>query len=178
MFDVILILIVGALFGIFTGLTPGIHVNTVAAGLLAFSVFLLNYFSPIEISIFILVVAVVHSFVDFIPSIYLGAPDAETALGVLPGHQLLLTGKGYEAIALTVFGGVFGFLFVLLLSPILFFFLESFYSFIEQYIAFILIAISLLLIFRDKKPIWALVLFLLSGILGFLVLRGGFGNSS
>jgi len=174
MLDFVFVLFVGALVGVFTGLMPGIHINTIAAGLLATSVFLLNYFSPFEISIFILVVAIVHSFVDFIPSIYLGAPEPETALSILPGHQLLMKGQGYEAVALTVFGGIFGFLFVLGLSPLLFFFLNAFYFFVEQYMAFILIIISLLLILRDPKIFWAATIFLLSGALGFMVLRAGF----
>lgn len=174
MIDILFVLVLGIVFGIITGLTPGIHVNTVATGVLMLSPFLLTYFSPLMLSIFIVVVAIVHSFVDFIPSIYLGAPEAETTLSILPGHQLLLEGRGYLAIALTVFGGVFGFLLVLGFSPLLFLFLKQFYSLIEPYIAYILITISLLLILRDPNKFWAAIVFLLSGALGFMTLRAGF----
>ena len=82
--SITMVLILGCFAGIITGLLPGIHTNTVAALVLASLSVLLHYFSPLSLGIFLTSMVVVHSFVDFIPTIFLGAPEAETALGVLP----------------------------------------------------------------------------------------------
>ena len=50
----------------------------------------------------------VHSFVDSIPSVFLGAPDEDTVLSVLPGHRLLLSGKGLDAVACAAQGSLAG----------------------------------------------------------------------
>ena len=47
--DIIFALLLGCLAGIFTGLAPGIHVNTVAAGVLASLGVLTAYFSPLAL---------------------------------------------------------------------------------------------------------------------------------
>ena len=63
----------------------------------------------IIISALIIGCLVTHTFLDIIPSVFLGAPDTDTALSVLPGHKLMLAGRGYEAIkcsALGSFGSV------------------------------------------------------------------------
>lgn len=97
--------LVGCALGIITGLIPGLHVNNVAILLIAISPTLLQHgISPVCIAIIIIANAVAHTFLDFIPSIFLGAPEAETALAVLPGHRLLLEGRGIEAIRLSALG--------------------------------------------------------------------------
>ncbi len=48
--------------------------------------------------------AITHTFLDFIPSVFLGAPDDDTALSVLPGHRMVLAGRGYEAVKCSVIG--------------------------------------------------------------------------
>jgi TctA family transporter len=49
---------------------------------------------------------VTHTFLDFIPSVFLGAPEGDTALSVLPGHRMLLKGLGYDAVKLSAFGSL------------------------------------------------------------------------
>ena len=58
--------------------------------------------------------AITHTFKNFIPSIFLGCPDTDTELSILPGHELLKKGHGYEAILLTTYGGLAA-IFILLL---------------------------------------------------------------
>ena len=48
--------------------------------------------------------AITHTFIDFIPSIFLGAPDEDSVLSILPGHKLLLKGYAYTGIILTLYG--------------------------------------------------------------------------
>jgi putative membrane protein len=52
----------------------------------------------------IVATSMAHTFLDFIPSTFLGAPEAETALSVLPAHGMLLEGNGYRAVFLSAVG--------------------------------------------------------------------------
>ncbi|MEE9601289.1 MAG: tripartite tricarboxylate transporter permease [Thermoplasmata archaeon] len=125
---VILFSLLGTAAGVATGLTPGLHVNTVAAMVLAFQGALLAmataifaWASPSPNDLLLIVAALVignvisHTFLDYIPSIFLGAPEAETALSVLPGHRMLLRGRGLEAIRLSAKGSMSAVLLSLLL---------------------------------------------------------------
>ena len=60
---------------------------------------------------------------------------------------------------------------VILLLPLLILIVPKVYSTISNYIAFILIFISVYLILRDKLKFWAFSIFMLSGILGILTLN-------
>ena len=102
--EILIALILGIMIGTITGLIPGIHINLVAVFLLAISTSLLLFFPPIALVIFIIALSIAHIFIDFIPTIFLGAPDEDTALSILPGHELLLQGSGYEAVILSVLG--------------------------------------------------------------------------
>jgi len=93
---------IGFFLGIISGLTPGIHVNNFALVLLALTPLFLDIgFEPFYIAVMILSNSVTQTFVDIIPSIFLGAPEADTALAVLPGHRLLMEGRGSEAVRLS-----------------------------------------------------------------------------
>lgn len=109
----------GVVAGTGTGLAPGLHVNNVALVLLAsreaFEYAILSVFpvaaAPELIAIessFIMGTVIGHGFLDFIPSVYLGAPEEETALSVLPGHRMLLAGNAHIAIRLASIGALAG----------------------------------------------------------------------
>ena len=115
--------------------------------------------------------AITHIFLDFLPSIFLGAPEESTALSVLPGHSMLLEGKGYEAIRLTTFGSYYGLLIMVAITPLFLIFLQPLYSFIQNYIAYILIAASIFLILKEKQKFLAFFVFALSGVLGIITLN-------
>ncbi len=172
MFSQIMIAIVlGILIGIVTGLVPGIHINLVSVMVLSASVFLAPYFSLLALACFIISMSVTHSFLDPIPSIFLGAPDPSQALGVLPGHRFLIKGEGYNALKLTVIGSLGGMGLSILLFPLFMLLVEHCYQFISEYIGFILLAVVIFMILRDRHKLWALFVFLLSGILGFIVMN-------
>ena len=88
--EVFISIIIGTLLGVITGLIPGIHINLIAVLALTSFPILSNYFSTISIIIVLISMAVAHTFLDFIPSVYLGAPNPDTALSILPAHRLLL----------------------------------------------------------------------------------------
>ena len=104
--EILIAICVGILAGTITGLLPGIHINLVGAILVGLTVTVFAGIPPIYLIIFIASMAIAHTFIDFIPSIFLGCPDTDTQLSVLPGHEMLKEGKGYEAVRLTSIGGI------------------------------------------------------------------------
>jgi len=166
-FIIVLYVFLGILFGIITGLTPGLHPNTIAAIAVGFS------FNPFLISVVIISAAITHTFLDFIPSIFLGAPDPGTAMSVLPGHELMMKGRGYEAIKLTVVGGIVSLIITIIILPGLILFIKNFYDIIRTSIPWLLIIISSYMFLKDKK-IWGIVVFTLAGVFGYIVLRNNF----
>jgi len=139
-----------------------------------------------------------HTFLDFIPSTFLGAPEAETALSVLPAHGMLLEGRGYTAVYLSAVGS-FGAVVVgaVLLVPYRMVINEpvGLYSLMKEYIVYIIMAVAILMLASEtasipyrkvngpEGPRWmegplsrtfgvgmATFQFLMAGILGLLVL--------
>lgn len=171
MLEILAVILLGIVAGSITGLIPGLHINLVALMLLVFSPFFLNYFSPLALAIFIIAMSITHTFVDFVPSIFLGAPDDDTALSVLPGHKFLLNGEGYGAVKLTLIGSFFALFIIFLFTPIFILVLPKIYPIMQNYMAFILIGISSFLVLREREKFWTLFLFMLSGILGIATLN-------
>jgi putative membrane protein len=202
--DLLLVLLfcfLGVITGIATGLLPGLHVNNIALILLSLSGtiigsfgFLLDFgiseqFILLLIAVYIIATSISHTFHDTIPTTFLGAPEADTALSVLPAHSLLLEGKGYEAVSLSALGSYGAIIFCfLLLFPIRFIIGDPlfFYSTLREIMVWVLIAISLLMIATEKGRIddfgqrgklpsiigilFAFCVFLLSGIFGIIIL--------
>ena len=169
--QIILALLLGLTAGAFTGLVPGIHINLVGVILVSLSVSAFADVNSVYFTVFIVAMAITHTFVDFIPSIFLGAPEDGTELSVLPGHEMLKKGFGYEAIMLTNYGSIIAVFIVLLAAIPSVFFLPKIYGLIERIIPYILILVSLFMIFSEKKKISAFLVFVLCGILGLIVLN-------
>jgi putative membrane protein len=169
--QIIVAILLGVTAGTFTGLIPGIHINLISTMLLAMSVSLLEITTPFILAIFILSMSVTHTFLDAIPSIFLGAPDSAQALGVLPGHRFLLKGKGLFALKLTVIGSYGATLLSILFFPLFLWVVKYLYPIVDPYIKYFIVLVVLFMIFRDRKKLWATVVFITSGALGFLVLN-------
>jgi putative membrane protein len=159
----------GVAFGIITGLAPGIHVNLVAAALLSLSPILLEHLSPLSLGVFIMALAVTHSYHDTIPSVYLGAPENENSLSVLPGQKMLLQGHGYQAVKITILGTYSGMLLSFLLIPLFLAAAGSISPVIKPYLPYMLIFFVVLMIMRESDKFWSALLFLLSGTMGLIV---------
>ena len=165
-------LLLGILTGTFTGLIPGIHINLIAVILLTVSSILLSITSPLTLIIFITAMAITHTFIDYIPSIFLGAPDEDSFLSVLPGHQLLLKGHAYAGVILTIYGSATALLIIILFTPIFIYLLPIVYPYVLRIMPIILILVSGYLVFNEKnKRLWALTIFLLAGFLGIASLN-------
>ncbi|NCN87035.1 hypothetical protein GW932_04315 [archaeon] len=165
--QIILFLLIGVFAGTLTGLIPGIHINLIGAILISLTASI--YINPIYSITFVTSMAITHTFVDFIPSIFLGCSDTDTELSILPGHELLKDKRGYEAINLANKGSLIAiFLTIILIVPS-FLFLEKSYSLIQNFIPYLLILISLILIFTEKKKFLGFFVLIFTGLLGFSV---------
>lgn len=166
MLDYLMILGSGVALGVLTGLIPGIHPNTVI-----FTTLPLYFSYDIGLTSYMSLVAglsVSHTFHDFLPAIFLGAPEADSALSALPGGRMAARGRGIEAFRLTVVGGVFSVTAAILVSPFLLIVLPGIYSFLEPYMAYLLAFFLSYLVFRSSRLRNSLVVAVLSGALGTL----------
>ncbi|MEK6860939.1 MAG: tripartite tricarboxylate transporter permease [Nanoarchaeota archaeon] len=166
----IIVVFIGLFLGITSSLIPSLHINLISS--LIFTLYSkTEIIDSTLISIIIFVTAVVYSFMNFIPSIYLGAPNADTILTVLPGHRYLLKGKAHEAVILTLIGSLTSFIIIMLLFPLLIKIIPILYEKVKEFIAILLISISLYLIYKEKNSkFMAFLSFILSGLFGIVSL--------
>ena len=145
-------LIGGIAIGAIAGLLPGVHVNNTSAILLGLSPALAASGVPaLYIAIAIVTSTISQSFLDIVPSIFLGAPDDATALAVMPGHRMLLDGRGIEAVRLSAAGsGLAIVVSMLLIVPVSLIFLFA-YPYMWGCMALILAAISAFIILSNKE---------------------------
>src|SRR3989344_1381378 len=114
-FEILIFLVAGLGLGILTGLIPGIHPNTIV--LFIPSLLALNI-EPIYLLVFIVSLAVSNIISDFIPSLLFGAADSESSLGIHPAQQMLMQGRGYDAIKLSITGSIGSLLVLIALLPL------------------------------------------------------------
>lgn len=92
----------GVVLGTISGLTPGLHANNFALILAGIAPTIPG--PPLLVGAAMLAAGVVHTFLDIVPALALGVPDAEMAVAALPGHRLVIEGRGYEALRLSALG--------------------------------------------------------------------------
>lgn len=164
----------GCAMGTFSGIVPGIHVNTLAAVMLAaypaIEGALPEDCAAVAVGSCIMSASVVHSFVDFVPSVFIGAPDSEDAVSVLPGHRLLLAGRGMEAVRAAAIGSLVGCSASILLAlPLQWALVNGAGDLLERLTPVVLLAACAVLLmneWRRGSGIWGAVAFLVSGALG------------
>ena len=170
--EILVAVFLGCAMGVITGLTPGLHINLVALILLSISPILLGYTNVIAVASFIIAMSITHTFTDFISATYLGAPADDTALAVLPAHRLLLEGMGHEAVKLATIGSLLCLIITIILSPLLIFIVPIIFSYLKDYIGWILLIVVVFMILREEnmdKKFWAFVVVISSGVLGLIV---------
>ena len=157
--------------GVISGLIPGIHANTMAGLLLSLQALLLTWFDPVVIATAMFSALVTHTFIDFVPGAFLGIPDADTSLAVLPAHSLCLEGRGEEAVRISALGSAAGVAFSLPLALVFILMLPALQPAIDWGIGLIILAVGGYLIVVSESPGWALTVFLVSGALGLYSLH-------
>ena len=166
--------LLGVVLGTISGLLPGIHANTLAGVLLSLELVLLPFIGPGALAATMFAALITHTFVDSIPSTFLGIPDADTALSVLPAHALCLEGNGEEAVRIAALGSVCAMIISVPLSVACYFLLPALQPVFDWGIGLILIAVIGYMIVTSESPGWALALFGVSGTLGIFTLHYGF----
>ncbi|MBN2331226.1 MAG: tripartite tricarboxylate transporter permease [Candidatus Aenigmarchaeota archaeon] len=161
----------GIALGVLAGLVPGLHPNTVLM-VLASLVLASGTISTYPFLALVVSMSVVNTIVNFIPSIFLGAPEPDSCLSVLPGHRMLLRGEGYEALHLTVVGGVAVLLLTVIALPFVLWFIPFLYSNLRSYIHILLLAVLILLLMSEKGRMkaYSALFFMASGMMGFFLL--------
>lgn len=171
----LLSLAAGMVSGVVTGLLPGLHPNSVIFLLLP-----LHFRYPVPPVAFVSFasgMSVVHTFVSFIPSIFVGAPDSSTALSSLPGHRYLLEGRGYEALELTVHGGLIASLAAFTLLPLLAVIIPRIYSILTGYMHYLLGGFLIFMVVKSRRKLATAAVIGMSGVLGVGVLSAPASNT-
>jgi len=174
-------IIIGTFIGVISGLTPGIHSNTLAAILILNAEYFLRFFTPEQLSIIIFSAAITHTFLDIIPSTFIGIPDEDTAIAVLPAHEMVLDGEGMKAVSISALSSLFSFLLSIPLFLIYLNLLVHVSSFFSFFTLYFLVFISAYIILNEgddfssffslKKKFYAFLVFTASGFTGIVSLK-------
>jgi len=150
--------IIGSLIGLVLGIIPGLHTNLLVP---------LIFFIKNKMFAFILLGALVSmNFFEFIKTMLLNAPNEGEVLALHSIQRMIAYGRGNEVITLVAIGCLGGLFLSILFFPIELKIIPFIYNEIRQFIPYFLLFISLHLIFKEKKIISALLIFILSGIIG------------
>ena len=175
MIELVIACFICILIGTTTGMIPGIHVNTAGAIIFATSGFLLGFLSPEFLCVMLVSMSIAHALIEFIPSMLLGVPQEGTATSILPGHRMVLEGRSKEVIRIVSVGGFGAILVTIIMLPIFSIALPILHDLTKPYTWIILLSASIYLThkltanFRDF--LWSLLLFTLSGILGWILFQ-------
>ena len=161
----------GGLLGVLSGLVPGLHANNFALLLAAIAPTI--PIDPIFLGAAMVTAGVVHSFVDIVPALTVGVPDAAMAIAALPGHRLVLAGRGREALRISAAGSLCAVIFALVLAiPITWLMIRS-YPMIRAHLWIVLASIVCILLLTERSvqaAVVALFSFGLSAALGLTTL--------
>jgi putative membrane protein len=174
MIEILLGVIIGVVLGTISGIIPGVHANTLAGVLLSLQAVLLSFFGPLVLAGAMFAALITHTFVDSVPSTFLGIPDADTSVAVLPAHALCIEGKGEEAVRIAALGSAGAMIIAIPLSIICYFLLPAFQPYFDWWIGILLIATMGYMIVTSESPGWAFALFCITGLLGFFSLYYAF----
>lgn len=175
MIELVIACFIGILIGTTTGIIPGIHVNTAGAILFASSGALLTQVSPEFLCVLMVSMSIAHALIEFVPSMLLGVPQEGTATSILPGHRMVLEGRAKEVIRIVSVGGFGAIIVTIIMLPLFSIALPILHDTIKPYTWMILLVASVYLTysltanFRDF--LWSMLLFILSGILGWILFQ-------
>jgi len=157
----------GFVLGMVTGLIPGLHVNLATAITVSLSApFLL--LQPYFFAALLVSAMISHNLFDFIPSVFLGAPDEADAISVLPAQKMLLLGRGVEAVYFSVIGAVAGAIIMAIISIPFWILLPVLYQMSRNFIGVALLILPFVMLLREQrqKRFFAFILIILSACLG------------
>ena len=147
---VLLFALGGVAVGTLTGLTPGLHANNFA--LLLASVAPAVPGPPTLVGAAMLAAGVAHTFLDVVPAVSLGVPDAAMAATALPGHRLVIAGRGREALRLSALGSGLAAALALPLAWPVTAAMVRLYPLLRPHLATLLVAVAVFLVATERTP--------------------------
>ena len=171
MLEILLGVLIGVILGTLSGIIPGVHANTLAGVLLSLQVMLLSVLGPVALAGTLFAALITHTFVDAVPSTFLGIPEADTSLAVLPAHALCLEGNGEEAVRIAALGSACAMVISVPVSVLCFLLLPALQPYFDWWIGILLVASIGYMIVTSEAPGWALAIFVVSGSLGAFALH-------
>lgn len=155
-----LFFIYGLFLGVLSGLIPGLHSNTLISILSSISL------ENQDFALLIIALLPVNIIISFIPSIFFGIPDQNTVVSVLPGHRMVLEGRGLAAVKVIIVSVLFSVLIASAVFSISMDFFSVAYLLIQPYMKYIVLFLSMIFIMRTKNPVISAVVFIISGFVG------------
>ncbi|MXR50663.1 hypothetical protein GRX03_03440 [Halovenus sp. WSH3] len=128
---------------------------------------------PLYVGVAMLAAGVVHTFLDIVPALALGVPDPSMAPTALPGHRLVLRGRGREALRLSALGSLLAVGFAVPLAVPVTVGMGRLYPHVVANLTLVLGAICILLVVTERSMqgrVGAAVTVATSGLLGVLTL--------
>jgi putative membrane protein len=141
-------IVAGSLLGCCSGLVPGLHANNFA--FLLAGVVPLVPGPPLFVGCAMLAAGVVHTFCNAVPAMALGVPDAEMAVTALPGHRMVLEGRGYEAIRLSALGSLLAVLAAVPLAVPVTWAVTAVYPTIRSHLSLVLAMVAVAMIASER----------------------------
>jgi len=164
----------GVALGTVSGLTPGLHANNFALLLVAVAPSVPG--PPELVGAAMLAAGVTHTFLDVVPALALGVPDAAMAVTALPGHRLVLAGRGREALRLSALGSGLAVVFAVPLALPLTWLMVRYYPVVRPRLPIALAAVAVYLVATEgdrTARVGAALAFVASAILGLVLLDVG-----
>lgn len=140
-----------------TGFVPFAHVNL-----------LLGFLNGVGIS-FVAALAGSHLVFEAFPAVLFALPSQAHSVSVLPGHRLVLQGKAFKALRATLYSAFYALLAAVLLAPVAFVAVPLLFNSVRPLTGYLLLSLVALFYFRQEARLRGLLVFVLSGALGFLV---------
>lgn len=192
MFWAALSAVVGALVASVLACVPGLHVYNLLALFVIASHSLAQSGSPVPSDVIVAFFGGLvcgYALLNTIPSVLLAAPDESALFTVLPGQKFLMAGRGYAACWITFFGGIGGLAALMAAAPFAPLVLPAVYKVVRPHTHWVLWCVIVFMLmsewpkggrlgqagWRKLASGWhsigvGLVTFLLSGLLGFILL--------
>ncbi|PIT84286.1 hypothetical protein COU37_03905 [Candidatus Micrarchaeota archaeon CG10_big_fil_rev_8_21_14_0_10_45_29] len=141
----VFILVLFLLLGIFAGILPGLHPNSIGA-------VLAGWLGGEEwLPVGLLIILGAYSALAFLPSIFLGVPEGQTQIALLPGQRMLMEGRGVEAAGVVAFSAIVASLLSALSIPFILPFIPVAFEFVHPFIGYILIFASVMLLLNEGR---------------------------
>ena len=161
----------GIALGTVSGLVPGLHANNFALLLAAVAPGVPG--PALYVGAAMLAAGVTHTFLDVVPALALGVPDAAMAASALPGHRLVIEGRGREALRLSALGSGLAVAFAVPLAIPMTRVMTTVYPTVRAHLPLVLGGVAVFLVVTERSNasrIGGALAFLLSAGLGWLTL--------